>query len=100
MLSFLNSLNRNGLAAIPRVKHATGGLAGIPAPNVQVPSYAGIEPAPNINNNSSNYSPKFNVGIIQTDEQLDKFINSSRSKDSLLKIIKANPGEFNSVLEG
>lgn len=99
MLSFLNSLNRNGLAAIPRVKHATGGLAGIPAPNVQVPSYAGIEPVENVNNNSTSFNPNINVGVIQTDEQLAKFINSDRGKDSILKLVKANPGEFKSVMD-
>ncbi|WGG64364.1 phage tail length tape measure family protein [Enterobacter ludwigii] len=41
-LGFLHAFNRHGMAAIegwlPRVRHATGGLAGIPAQNMPVPA--------------------------------------------------------------
>ncbi|QLV87847.1 phage tail length tape measure family protein [Citrobacter sp. RHBSTW-00678] len=41
-LPFLHSFNRHGMAALegwlPRVRHATGGLAGIPAQNMPVPA--------------------------------------------------------------
>lgn len=41
-LAFLHDYNRHGMAALegwlPRVRHATGGLAGIPAQNMPVPS--------------------------------------------------------------
>ena len=41
-LPFLHDFNRHGMAALegwlPRVRHATGGLAGIPAQNMPVPS--------------------------------------------------------------
>ncbi|MGS4242418.1 phage tail length tape measure family protein [Serratia marcescens] len=41
-LDFLHTFNRHGMAAVegwlPRVRHATGGLAGIPAQNMPVPS--------------------------------------------------------------
>lgn len=40
-LDFLHAFNRHGMAAVegwlPRVRHATGGLAGIPAQNMPVP---------------------------------------------------------------
>lgn len=41
-LDFLHAFNRHGMAAVegwlPRVRHATGGLAGIPAQNMPVPT--------------------------------------------------------------
>ncbi|HDZ9772177.1 TPA: phage tail length tape measure family protein [Klebsiella variicola subsp. variicola] len=41
-LAFLHDYNRHGMAALegwlPRVRHATGGLAGIPAQNMPVPA--------------------------------------------------------------
>ncbi|MDV0623744.1 phage tail length tape measure family protein [Klebsiella variicola subsp. variicola] len=41
-LGFLHDFNRHGMAALegwlPRVRHATGGLAGIPAQNMPVPT--------------------------------------------------------------
>ncbi|EMM2471769.1 phage tail length tape measure family protein, partial [Raoultella ornithinolytica] len=41
-LDFLHAFNRHGMAAVegwlPRVRHATGGLAGIPAQNMPVPA--------------------------------------------------------------
>ncbi len=41
-LAFLHNYNRHGMAALegwlPRVRHATGGLAGIPAQNMPVPA--------------------------------------------------------------
>ncbi|HGT4219289.1 TPA: phage tail length tape measure family protein [Klebsiella michiganensis] len=41
-LGFLHDFNRHGMAALegwlPRVRHATGGLAGIPAQNMPVPA--------------------------------------------------------------
>ena len=41
-LGFLHAFNRHGMAALegwlPRVRHATGGLAGIPAQNMPVPA--------------------------------------------------------------
>ncbi|HHE5239679.1 TPA: phage tail length tape measure family protein [Klebsiella michiganensis] len=41
-LGFLHAFNRHGMAAVegwlPRVRHATGGLAGIPAQNMPVPA--------------------------------------------------------------
>lgn len=41
-LGFLHAFNRHGMAALdgwlPRVRHATGGLAGIPAQNMPVPT--------------------------------------------------------------
>ncbi|MCJ8541382.1 phage tail length tape measure family protein [Klebsiella variicola] len=41
-LGFLHQFNRHGMAAVegwlPRVRHATGGLAGIPAQNMPVPA--------------------------------------------------------------
>lgn len=41
-LDFLHAFNRHGMDAVrgwlPRVRHATGGLAGIPAQNMPVPA--------------------------------------------------------------
>jgi hypothetical protein len=60
-LDFLHDFNRQGMAALegwlPRVRHSTGGLAGIPAPAAPVPTSvpetmmanAGAMAAPNVN---------------------------------------------------
>ncbi|UYZ84282.1 tape measure protein [Entomomonas sp. E2T0] len=99
MLPFLNSLNRNGLAAIPRVKHATGGLAGVPAPNVDVPAYMGVEPAENINNNSATVNNSQSFVFLRDPKEIPNAINSSSGREAIVTVMKENPEEFKSALQ-
>lgn len=102
-LSFAHDFNQRGMAAlkdyIPRVRHATGGLAGMPAPNMPAPAYMGVEPAENVNNNSTTLQNSQSFVFLRDPKEIPNAINSSSGRDALITVMTENPQEFKSALQ-
>jgi tape measure domain-containing protein len=102
-LPFLDDFNRRGMGALndwaSRVKHATGGLAGIPAPlapapisgNVTLPEAA----SPNITNEISN---KLQLNLIDDPARLAEVITTPEGQEALTVVLSRNAGKFRQVL--
>lgn len=102
-LDFLDSFNRNGMAALDdyarRVRHATGGLAGVPAPALPASSLGSTrlaEPAKAMTATLKN-SQTF---ILQDDPSriLDAAWGAS-SDERLIVALSRDPAKFRSILE-
>ncbi|WP_275629804.1 tape measure protein [Pseudomonas sp. 273] len=81
-LGFLHEFNARGMSALydwaRRVRHATGGLAGVPAPAMPVPSLPGGQAADPAKNFSANVANNFRI---------QNFLDS----DSLSRAVTSNP---------
>lgn len=102
MLSFLNDLNNRGWGAvydIPAVRHATGGLAGVPAPNISSPEL----PFPKnglVENNRSTTLKNNQMFVLSDDPQ--RIINTAfgeKGMEVLQVEISKNPQKFKSSME-
>lgn len=102
-LAFANDFNMRGMAAlkdyIPRVRHATGGLAGMPAPNMPAPAYMGVEPAENVNNNNTTLNNSQSFVFLRDPKEIPNAINSSSGREAIITVMKENPEEFKSALQ-
>jgi len=102
MLSFLNDLNKRGWGAVNDItaaRHATGGLAGVPAPNI-TPSSLPI-PKNGLPENNSSTTLKNSQMFVLSDNP-DRIINSAYGERGLQVLqveISKNPQKWKSLLE-
>lgn len=102
MLPFLNDLNKRGWGAvndITAVRHATGGLAGVPATNI-TPSTLPI-PKNGLPENNSSTTLKNSQMFVLSDNP-DRIINSAYGERGLQVLqveISKNPQKWKSLLE-
>lgn len=102
MLSFLNDLNNRGWEAvydIPAVRHATGGLAGVPAPNVSSPELP--FPKNGLAENNRSTTLKNNQMFVLSDDP-QRIINTAfgeKGMEVLQVEISKNPQKFKSSME-
>ena len=93
-LDFLHSFNRHGMAALnawlPRARHATGGLAGIPAPAAPmpqtVPEAAPGSPAPGV----TMLQPLQQTLLIDAVDVFTKGAGSVQGERGIMTVLRAN----------
>lgn len=71
----------------------------MPAPNVDVPAYMGVEPAENINNNSATVNNSQSFVFLRDPKEIPNAINSSSGREAIVTVMKENPEEFKSALQ-
>ncbi|BEL82525.1 hypothetical protein SM12BL3_38320 [Serratia marcescens] len=93
-LDFLHSFNRHGMAALnawlPRARHATGGMAGIPAPAAPmpqtVPEAAPGSPAPGV----TMLQPLQQTLLIDAVDVFTKGAGSVQGERGIMTVLRAN----------
>lgn len=102
-LPFLQDFNARGMTALDdwagRVRHATGGLAGVPAPALPAPSMgvgqlaeSAAPSTPNVNNNF-----RFNA-VFDIEDVARRLGTSSAFKDILINVTASNASAMNEAL--
>ena len=101
-LPFLHDFNRFGMSALDdyarRVHHATGGLAGVPAPALPAPSLGAArlaEPAKalsaTVNNNQT-------FALVDSPERIASAINTPAGTEAVVVMLSNDPAKFRSIL--
>ncbi|WP_350316364.1 phage tail length tape measure family protein [Pectobacterium aroidearum] len=103
-LPFLHDFNQRGIAALddwaPRVRHATGGLAGIPAPVFNMPA-AIPEPAqqrPAVSDDEFSGLPFQQTLVLDSGELIASGFKSLRGKREFFTFVQANAPTLKQML--
>ena len=102
-LDFLHTFNRHGMAAVegwlPRVRHATGGLAGIPSPAFNMPETLS-EPAQrqSASDDESAGIPFQQTLVLDSGELITSGLKSLRGKREFYTFIQANSTTLKQML--
>jgi hypothetical protein len=101
-LTFLNDFNTRGMAALNdwsyRVRHSTGGLAGVPAPALHAPGMPGgrlAEPAASMSTTLKN-SQTFH--LIDSPERIADVLNSPAGDQAFTVMLARDPAKFRTIL--
>lgn len=101
-LAFLDDFNARGMAALDdydsRVRHATGGLAGVPAPALPAPSLGSTrlaDPAKALSTTVKN-SQTFN--LIDSPERIAAALNTPAGHEAVTVMLSNDPAKFRSIL--
>lgn len=103
-LPFLQDFNRYGMSALSdwawrsSVRHATGGMAGTPAPVMPQPSLSGIRSAEPIRNMSATLTNQQDFYLIDDPQRIADVFNSPRGSDAMAVVISKDPARFRAVL--
>lgn len=100
-LSFLKDFNARGMSSLDqwagRVRHATGGLAGTPAPSAPSPMMG----ASDLNENSTTAQVDNNfrfVSLFDVDDIGKRLGESSNFEDTVFNVVSSNPGKYKDLL--
>ncbi|MFV1476684.1 phage tail length tape measure family protein [Serratia marcescens] len=93
-LDFLHDFNRHGMAALegylPRVRHATGGLAGLPAPVASAPSSVPDAPLSGTQAGTAMLQPLQQTLVFDAADAFAKGAGSVEGGRSLMTFLRAN----------
>ncbi|BBT16222.1 tail tape measure protein [Metapseudomonas otitidis] len=102
MLPFLHDLNARGMVALNdyarRVRHATGGLAGVPAPAMSAPIMPGqrlAEPAASM---SATLKNSQNFYLVDDPQRIADVLSGPAGRESLVIAMSREPAKFRSIL--
>ncbi|WP_236233746.1 tape measure protein [Pseudomonas tohonis] len=102
MLPFLHDLNARGMVALDdyarRVRHSTGGLAGVPAPALPAPTMPGqrlAEPAASM---SATLKNSQNFYLIDDPQRIADVVSGPAGRESLVIAMSRDPAKFRSIL--
>lgn len=102
-LNFLHDLNRYGMAALDRwtrrIGHATGGLAGTPAPAMPTPSLPGGRAAEPAASMSATLRNNQNFYLVDDPERIADSAFSDAGIEKLYVRISRDPARFRSILK-
>lgn len=103
-LPFLHDFNARGMAALDdyarRVHHSTGGLAGVPAPDMPAPGLASTGLADPAKSFSATLQNAQNFYLVDDPSRIaDVAFNSRQGQEALFVAISRDPGKFRSLLE-
>ncbi|MEI7250266.1 phage tail length tape measure family protein [Pectobacterium versatile] len=100
-LSFLHDFNQRGIAALddwaPRVRHATGGLAGIPAPAFNVPTTI-PEPVERQSRADSVPPTLQQTLVLDSGELFSSGVKTLAGKREMLTFVRANAPTLKQIL--
>lgn len=108
MLAFMKDLNNRGWGAIDdvaRVRHATGGLAGSPAPNnfsapnaPSAPSISAMGGVENINNNQTSLENNQHFYFVDDPKKIANSIaNNSNTQEAIFVYMQNNHQQFKTI---
>ncbi|SIP90196.1 phage tail length tape measure family protein [Aquipseudomonas alcaligenes] len=103
-LPFLHDFNARGMAALDdyarRVHHSTGGLAGVPAPDMPAPGLTSAGLADPAKSFSATLQNAQNFYLVDDPSRIaDVAFNSRQGQEALFVAISRDPGKFRSLLE-
>lgn len=103
-LPFLHDFNARGMAALDdyarRVHHSTGGLAGIPAPDMPAPGLTSTGLADPAKSFRATLQNAQNFYLVDDPSRIaDVAFNSRQGQEALFVAISRDPGKFRSLLE-
>lgn len=103
-LPFLHDFNARGMAALDdyarRVHHSTGGLAGVPAPDMPAPGLTSTGLADPAKSFSATLQNAQNFYLVDDPSRIaDVAFNSRQGQEALFVAISRDPGRFRSLLE-
>ncbi|MBB3103801.1 phage tail length tape measure family protein [Azomonas macrocytogenes] len=102
-LSFLHDFNARGMASLDdyarRIRHATGGLAGIPAPALPAPTLGNVQLAEPAKAASTTLQNRQNFYLLDDPGRIASVMSSPAGVDSLAIAISSDPAKFRSLLE-
>jgi len=102
-LPFLHDFNARGMAALDdyarRVHHATGGLAGVPAPAGHAPGRAGTQLAEPAKSMSATLQNSQNFYLVDDPQRIAEVAFGSRQgQDAMIVAISRDPTKFKAAL--
>lgn len=102
-LPFLHDFNARGMAALDdyarRVHHATGGLAGVPAPAGHAPGRAGTQLAEPAKSMSATLQNSQNFYLVDDPQRIAEVAFGSRQgQDAMIVAISRDPSKFKAAL--
>lgn len=102
-LPFLHDFNARGMVALDdwarRVGHATGGLAGVPAPAMPTPTMPGGKPADPAASMSATLKNSQNFYLMDDPDRIQDVAFSDAGIEKMLIRISRDPARFRSVLK-
>lgn len=100
--SFLESFNARGMAAVDdyarRVRHATGGLAGVPAPALPSPSMGSSQLADPGKALSATVNNRQTFNLIDSPERIASALNTPAGQEAFTVMLSNDPAKFRSIL--
>ena len=102
-LPFLHDFNVRGMAALDdyarRVHHATGGLAGVPAPASSAPGRTGTQLAEPAKSMSATLQNSQNFYLVDDPQRIAEVAFGSRQgQDAMIVAISRDPSKFKAAL--
>lgn len=101
-LGFLHEFNARGMAALDayalRVRHATGGLAGIPAPLAPAPLLGVSQLTSPAAEMSAQVSNILQLNLIDDPQRIASVMSSREGIEALTVVLSRNPQKFRQVL--
>lgn len=102
-LPFLEDFNRRGMSALADwssvVRHATGGLAGVPAPAMPAPSRGPAQLAEPAASTSATLKNSQNFFLVDDPSRVaDAAFNSRAGEEAFIVMLSRDPGKFRSIL--
>lgn len=100
--AFLESFNARGMAAVDdyanRVRHATGGLAGVPAPALPSPSMGSTQLADPGKALSATVNNRQTFNLIDSPERIASALNTPAGQEAITVMLSNDPAKFRSIL--
>lgn len=99
-LQFLHDFNARGMAAINdyRVRHNTGGLAGVPAPALPSPGLANTRLAEPAKESGTTLKNSQNFYLIDDPQRIGDVMSGPVGSESIAVAISREPGKFRQIL--
>ncbi|WP_349569374.1 phage tail length tape measure family protein [Azotobacter salinestris] len=101
-LDFLQAFNARGMDALDdyarRVRHATGGLAGVPAPALPAPSLGSTRLAEPAKALSTTVKNAINLNLVDSPERIASILNTPPGVEAFTVMLSNDPARFRSIL--
>ena len=99
-LAFLHDFNARGMAAVNdyRVRHSTGGLAGVPAPALPSPGLANTRLAEPAKESGTTLKNSQNFYLIDDPQRIGDVMSGPVGNEAIAVAISREPGKFRQIL--
>lgn len=99
-LAFLHDFNARGMAAVNdyRVRHSTGGLAGVPAPALPSPGLANTRLAEPAKAAGATLNNKQNFYLVDDPQRIGDVMSGPVGNEAIAVAISREPGKFRQIL--
>ncbi|UZX36741.1 phage tail length tape measure family protein [Pseudomonas sp. B111] len=99
-LAFLHDFNARGMAAVNdyRVRHNTGGLAGVPAPALSAPSLGSTRLAEPAKGSGTTLKNSQNFYLIDDPQRIGDVMSGPIGNEAIAVAISREPGKFRQIL--